>query len=112
MTRQGVRVLRPTRPAGPIVDLAELIQASPTRDDDLNFALAHFAGSLDDSLRIPAWQASCLPQSAGRTETNVVVPVRRLIVVTVGGTDVRRLIVERPATQQTATQSPPSGRLF
>ena len=45
MTRQGVRVLRPTRPAGPIVDLAELHNASPTRDDDLNFALARFAGS-------------------------------------------------------------------
>ena len=44
MTRQGVRVLRPTRPAGPIVDLAELHNASPTRDDDLNFALARFAG--------------------------------------------------------------------
>ena len=44
MARQGVRVLRPTRPAGPIVDLAELNKASPTRDDDLNFALARSAG--------------------------------------------------------------------
>ena len=50
MARQGVRVLRPTRPAGPIVDLAELDKASPTRDDDLNFALARSAGSLDDGL--------------------------------------------------------------
>ena len=44
MARQGVRVLRPTRPAGPVVDLAELNKASPTRDDDLNFALARSDG--------------------------------------------------------------------
>jgi len=44
-----------------------------------------------------------LPQSARRTETNVVVAV--------GGTEVRRLIVERAATQHTATQSSPSEKL-
>jgi hypothetical protein len=54
MTRQGVRVLRPTRPAGPIVDLAERDNASPTWDDGLNFALARSAGSLKDCLQILA----------------------------------------------------------
>ena len=34
MTRQGVRVLRPTRPAGPRDHLAEPSCDSPTRDDD------------------------------------------------------------------------------
>jgi hypothetical protein len=45
MARQGVRVLRPTRPAGPVVNLAELGNTSPTRDDDLNFTLARSTGS-------------------------------------------------------------------
>jgi hypothetical protein len=47
-------------------------------------------------------------QGTHRTETVVVVPVRRHIVVAVGRTDVRRLIVERTATQHTATRSSPS----
>jgi hypothetical protein len=44
MARQGVRVLRPTRPAGPVANSAERGNARPTRDDDLNFALARSAG--------------------------------------------------------------------
>jgi hypothetical protein len=66
--------------------------------------LARFAGVI---LRILARQGT------RRTETVVVVPVRRHIVVTVGRTHVRRLIVERAATQHTATRSSPSGsRLY
>ena len=41
MTRQGLRALRPTRPAGSIDYLAELNIASPTRDDGLDFAPWH-----------------------------------------------------------------------
>ena len=71
MARQGVRVLRPTRPAGPIVDLAELNKASPTRDDDLNFALARFAGLSKMACKFRHGRHSLL-QSSGRTETVVV----------------------------------------
>ena len=108
MARQGVRVLRPTRPAGPVFYSAELDHTSPTRDDGLNFALARSAGNSDNGLWIPAWQEHLPPQSTRRTETDVVVPVRRTVVVAVGGADVRRLIVERPATQQAVTQPSPS----
>ena len=100
-TRQGVRALRPTRPAGPGLHLAEPHTDGPTRDDHLDFAPWH------------APQESCLRilarQGTRRTETVVVVTVRRHIVVTVGRTHVRRLIVERAATQHTATRSSPSG---
>ena len=73
----------------------------PTRDDDLDFAPWH--APQEKRLRIPARQGT------RRTETVVVVTVRRHIVVTVGRADVRRLIVERAATQHTATRSSPSG---
>jgi hypothetical protein len=41
MTRQGLRALRPTRPAGSVDDLAELDKANPTRDNGLDFAPWH-----------------------------------------------------------------------
>ena len=40
-TRQGVRALRPTRPAGPQLHLAEPPEDGPTRDDHLDFAPWH-----------------------------------------------------------------------
>src|SRR5262249_56821472 len=48
-------------------------------------------------------------QGTRRTEADIVVTVRRHVPVTVGRADVRRLIVERAATQHTATRSSPSG---
>ena len=47
-------------------------------------------------------------QGTRRTEADIVVTVRRHVPVTVGRADVRRLIVERAATQHTATRSSPS----
>ena len=48
-------------------------------------------------------------QGTRQPKTNIVVTVRRQVVVTVRGTHVRRLIVERAPTQDTATWSSPSG---
>ena len=48
-------------------------------------------------------------QGTRRTEPVVVVAVPRLVVVAVGRASVRRLIVERATTQNTATWSSPSG---
>ncbi len=41
MTRQGVRALRPTRPAGPRLHLAEPSSDGTTQDDHLDFAPWH-----------------------------------------------------------------------
>ena len=73
VTRQGVRVLRPTRPAGSIVDLAERNEVHPTRDDDLNFTLARSAGNLTMTCGFWHDRQQDPPQSAGRTKTVVVV---------------------------------------
>lgn len=85
MIRRGVRTLRPTRPAGPVLHLAERpfpIQANgnPTQDGDGLCTLARSAGELSkqDTQRIPARQGT------PNTETIVVVPVVRLVVVAVG----------------------------
>ena len=99
--RQGLRALRPTRPAGPELHLAEPSIDGPTRDDHLDFAPWH--APQEKHLRIPARQGT------RHTKTVVVVTVRRHIVVTVGRTQVRRLIVERAAPQHTAAWSSPSG---
>jgi hypothetical protein len=102
-TRQGVRTLRPTRPAGPQLHSAG---QRPTRDDGLDFAPWH-APREENRRRIPARQGT------RRTKPVVVVAGRRRIVVAVGRADVRRVIVERAATQHTATRSSPSGsRLY
>ena len=106
MTQQGLRALRPTRPAGSVDDLAELDKANPTRDDGLDFVL----GTLRGGNALEFWQSKHkgLQQGTRRAETVIVVTVRRHVVVTVGRTHVRRLIVERAATQHTANRSSPS----
>ena len=108
MTRQGLRALRPTGPAGPVDDLAELDGANPTRDDGLDFVL----GTLRGKKALGFWQSKRkgLQQGTRRAETVIVVTVLGLVPVTVGRTHVRRLIVERAATQHTANRSSPSGR--
>jgi len=98
--RRGLRAVRPTRPAGPGFHLAEPPADGPTRDDHLDFAPWHTPQG--QYLRIRARQGT------RRTEADIVVPVRRHVPVTVGTADVRRLIVERTATQHTATRSSPS----
>jgi hypothetical protein len=101
MTRQGLRTLRPTRPAGPTLHLAEPSDDGSTQDNDLDFAPWH--APQEKRLQILARQGT------RRTEADIVVTVRRHIPVTVGGADVHSLIVERAATQHTATRSQPSG---
>ncbi len=60
--------------------------------------------------RIPVWRTRRPPRSARDAQAVVVVTVGRPIVVTVGGTHVRRLIVERAAAQHAAKRPPPCGR--
>src|SRR5262249_15515447 len=89
------------RPAGPELHLAGPTTNDPTRDHDLDFAPWH--APQVKRLRILARQGT------RRTEADIVVTVGRHIPVTVGGTHVHRLIVERAATQHTATRSSPCG---
>ena len=110
MIRRGVRALRPTRPAGSVLHLAERpfvgeTNSSPTRDGDGLCTLARSGGELSKqhNQRIPARQGT------PNTETIVVVTVIGLVGVAVGGANVRRIIVERAATQNTVTDSPPCG---
>ena len=110
MARQGVRVLRPTRPAGPVFCLAELDQASPTQDDGLDFTLRH---ALQDKRKVLACgfrhdRLRRLPQSARRTKTVVVVTVLGLVVVAGGRPRILRVVVERPAAQHAAFRPSPS----
>jgi hypothetical protein len=97
-TRQGVRAVWPTRPAGLPLHLAEPLARHRTTTWTLH------PGTLrrKKCLRILARQGT------RRTEADIVVQVRRHIPVTVGGADIHRLIVERAATQHTATRSSPS----
>src|SRR5260370_35865585 len=99
--RPGSSRRRPqsTRPAGPELYLAGLSEDGPTRDHDLDFAPWH--APQGRNLRILARQGT------RRTEADIVVPVRRRVPVTVGGADVRRVIVERVSTQHTATRPSP-----
>ena len=92
MIRRGVQTLRHTRPPGSVLYLAErpfLIEtnSSPTQDGDGLCTLARSAGELSkqDNQRIPARQGT------PNAETVVVVTVVRLVVVTVGGANVRRI---------------------
>lgn len=103
--RQGVRTLRLTRPAGPVLHLAERqsvskTNSSPTQDGDGLCTLARSAGVTQ---RIPARQGT------RNTETIEVVPVIRLVVVAVCRTSVRRCIVERAATRSRIARPRPSG---
>ena len=65
LARRGVRANRPTRPAGPVLNSAELDEANSTQDDDLGFALGHAPhGSLDHGSGTrnqagPAIEAGC-----------------------------------------------------
>ena len=60
-------------------------------------------------IQILALQASRLLQSARHAETSIVVLVVGLVVVAVRRTHIRGVVVERPATQHTATRPSPSG---
>src|SRR5271166_3509912 len=99
MTRQGVRAMRPTRPAGSGFHLAEPPADGPTRDDHLDFAPWH--APPDERRRILARQ--------GTRRTQPVVVVRRRVPVTIAAAQVQRFIVERAAAQDTALRSSPSG---
>jgi hypothetical protein len=107
--RQGLRALRPTRPAGRGSSFGRpRLAAGATRDSHLDFAPWHAPGGQAPGLR-PGKPAG-LPQGTRRKETVVVVTVRRHVVVATGRADVRRLIVERAAPQHAACRWPPSGR--
>src|SRR5262249_41717393 len=69
---------------------------------------AHSTGSRSGPW-IPARQAQGLSQSARRTQTGIVVLVRRRVPVAIGSPHVPRLVDERTATQHAATWLPPDG---
>jgi hypothetical protein len=96
-TLPGPQFIRPGR-----------LRRGPTRDDGLDFAPGHAPPGQRAGEFRPGKPAG-LPQSARRPETDIVVVVRRRVPVTVGRTHVHRLIVERAATQDTATRPPSSG---
>ena len=96
--RRGVRVRRPTRPAGPRFHSAGPLSLPGTgqrpgpgctlRDDRITPGFRRCG-----MIVLPA-------PGAGEAETVVRVTVRRRVPVTVRRADVRRLIVERPAPKQ------------
>jgi hypothetical protein len=94
MARQGVRSLRPTRPARAGLSFGQTALRPP--DTGRPPRLCTLARSAGVTRRILARQRT------RRTETHIVVAVRRRIVVAVGRAHVRRMIVERAATQHTA----------
>jgi len=106
--RQGLRALRPTRPAG-----RGLHSAGPPRGGTDTgrppglCTLARSRGTKAPGLR-PGKPVG-LPQGTRRAKTVFVVTVRRHVVVATGRADVRRLIVERAAPQHAACRWPPSG---
>ena len=104
--RRGVRVRRPTRPAGLGLHSSEQPRSPGSgRRPGLGCTLRE-KRPLSNSGGT-GW-AILLP-SAGEAETVVSVTVRRGVPVTVRRADVRRLIVERPAPQETRVWSPPAG---
>ena len=101
--RQGLRALRPTSPAGPNPSFGRAVLRRPDTGQRPGLCtLAHSPG--DNRLRIQARQGT------GRTEPDIVVTVGRHVPVTIGGTHVHSLIVERADAQHTAKRSSPCGR--
>src|SRR5436309_12652109 len=105
MARQGLRAMRPTRPAGPALPLALPFVNGAARGGSLDFAPWHAPrGRVARGFRPGEPRGS--PQGTRRTKTVVVVAVRRPVVVAVRRADVQRVVVERPATQHTAIRPP------
>jgi len=107
--RRGVRVRRPTRPAGRLLRLAG--QMISVRHGTTTWTWLHTPRRRDPS-RIPAVREVASAPSAGEAKAVVGVTVRRRVPVTVRRADVRRLIVERPAPQETRVWPPPAGTAF
>ena len=82
----------------------------PARDDDLDLAPALYEE--ESSLAFGHDGTLVSSSSAGGAEAVVVVTVRRSVPVTVRRSDVRRLIVERPAPEETRVWPSPAGRAF
>ena len=110
--RQGLRALRPTRPAGRGLHSAgPPCDGSDTGQPPGLCTLARSRGKQAPGLR-PGKPVG-LPQGTRRAKTVFVVTVRRHVVVATGRADVRRLIVERAAPQHAACRWPPSaGRWY
>ena len=108
--RRGVRVRRPTRPAGP-----RLRSAGPSisaRHGTTTWTWQHAPERNQSPSGFSAVRETPPAQSAGEAKTVVGVAVRRRVPVTVRRADVRRLIVERPAPKQTRVWPPPAGTAF
>ena len=106
--RRGVRVRRPTRPAGHGLHSSEQPMSPGTgRRPGLGCTLRE-----RKMLSNSGGPGDILAPSTGGTEAVVRVTVRRGVPVTVRRADVRRLIVERPAPKQTRVWPPSAGSAF
>jgi hypothetical protein len=101
--------LRPTRPAGPALPSAGPSADGATQGGDLDFAPWH-APQARKACGFWPDEPGGSSQGTRRAEPDVVVAVRRPVVVAVGGTRVHSIVVERAATQHTANRPPPCGR--
>jgi hypothetical protein len=90
VAQRGIRALRPTKPAGPVLNLAELGHLSPTQGDGLDFALGTLRRVAPARSTCEFWHGKQLdaPESVRGAKTGIIVAVGRPIVVALGRTHI------------------------